>query len=133
MMTIDGSASPQSDTGQFLVIEYSPTHQPVGVLLAHDGRLHRQLRDDWPESHPDYDYLMALGPGLDLWAAEMGPEPLIRFLADTLSNALTITHGGAVACSYPHATLFELYERYVAPASRGQRSAAGGGPVSAGS
>lgn len=113
MINVSGSHNPQSDAARFLVVTYSPTGDRIGVLLLYDGSLYCRMRDDWPESHVDYEYLMALGDGIKRDAAKVGGEPFFAFVLESFSNAITVTLTGETTCRDPLATLADLYNEHV--------------------
>lgn len=91
--------------------------QPAGVLLFDpvEDRLEFRLRRDWeyiaePE---DAEVLSLLEDDLSAKTREMGPEALLRYLEDTLSNVVRVAERETVLLGNFETTLNRLYNRLV--------------------
>lgn len=91
--------------------------EPAGVLLLDpaSGRLEARLRRDWDQiaAPEDAEVLEHLEEDLARKIAEVGAEPVLRLLEDTLSNALRISDRRPVLLGNFEATLNWLYNRHV--------------------
>ena len=99
--------------GEYVRLQLGP--HDIGVLLLDpaSGRLYLRLREHWEDLDGDIELLELLEEDLRRRAAEMGGEDLLRWMEDTLSNALLITGREEVeVASFTHA-LDRLFARYV--------------------
>ncbi len=88
----------------------------AGILLEdpESGQLHIRLRRDWDEIAPEESEVLAgLEQQLSSEAAEIGAEPLLRRLEETLSNSLRITDRREVMVEDFARSLSRLYRDHV--------------------
>jgi SOS-response transcriptional repressor LexA len=106
--------------GSYSVLELAlpgRSGEPAGILLwdPANARLEARLRRDWDQiaAPEDAEVLEHLEADLARKIADHGAEALLRFLEDTLSNALRISDRRPVLLGHFEATLNWLYNRHV--------------------
>jgi len=108
-------------TCQFSILSLALPGQPVrpaGVFLfdPSDSQLHFKLREDWETlgiDPDDEEYLCALADDFDLRIREMGAEPFLNSLEDSLSGMLRISDREPVAAVNVSRTLQRLFDQFV--------------------
>jgi len=106
--------------GEYLIVELALPGLPqrnIGVLLrdAESGQVYPKLRDHWEEIEDpeEAEWLEALGEDFDAKILEMGGDGFLRYLEDSLSNALRLSERTAMAVDDFERTLARLYEEHV--------------------